>query len=271
MLDPIGPQDAPENATLALQLSATDPEGGAISWSALPLPIGASLSPGGLFQWKPPLDSVGCGSFEDHSVTFYATDSDGNQASETVVISVLDTPTGSPPAIDDPADRTALSDRVLSIPISADDPDGDSASFAPVSLPAGASLSPTGMLSWTPTIAQIGTHELSFTATDCTGESSGASVTIEVVSSAPHLTSLILASGAPGQELAIGGQNLAGKKVRVYFGPKKAKAYSVTDTSLLVRVPKKKKKGLPDTLSLSVLRDGVVSDNTLPFTYTPAP
>ncbi len=120
VLDPIGPQDAPENATLSLQLSATDPEGGAISWSALPLPIGASLSPSGLFQWTPPLDSVGCGGFVDHSVTFRATDPDGNSASETVVISVIDTPTGSPPVIDDPADRSALSDRPLSIPLSAD-------------------------------------------------------------------------------------------------------------------------------------------------------
>jgi Metallo-peptidase family M12/Putative Ig domain/IPT/TIG domain len=270
VLDPIGPQDAPENATLSLQLSATDPEGGAISWSALPLPIGASLSPSGLFQWKPPLDSVGCGGFVDHSVTFRATDPDGNHASETVVISVIDTPTGSPPAIDAPANRSALSDRPLSIPLSAVDEDGDNVSFAAVSPPTGLNVSTSGMLTWTPSFEQIGPHELSLIATDCTDKTSGQSVTIDVVSSAPHLTSLNAASGGKGTEIALGGQNFAGKKVRVYFGPKKAKAYAVTDTSLLVRVPKKK-KDLPDTISLSVMRDGVVSDNTLPFTYTPEP
>ena len=270
VIDPIGPQDAPEGALLSLQLSATDPEGGAITWSALPLPIGATMSPSGLFQWTPPLDSVGCGGFVDHSVTFYATDPDGNRASETVVISVLDTPTGTPPAIAGAAERTALSDRPLSIPLSAGDPDGDTATFAPVNLPVGASLSPSGMLTWTPSYAQIGPHDLTFTATDCTGKSSGGSVTVDVVSSAPHLTSITLASGGPGQQIGIGGQNLLGKKVRVYFGPKKAKAYAITDTSLLVLVPKKK-KNLPATLTLSVLRDGVVSDNTLPFTYTPQP
>jgi hypothetical protein len=59
--------------------------------------------------------------------------------------------------------------------------------------------------------------------------------------------------------------------VKVYFGTKKAKAWSVTDTSLSVSVPKKKAT-LPDALSISVLRDGVASDNSLPFTYVaPAP
>jgi len=270
VLDPVGPQDAPEGETLALQLSATDPEDGAITWSVLPLPVGATLSAGGLFQWTPPLDSVGCGGFEERNLTFRATDPDGNYASETVVISVLDTATGTPPAIDDPADRTVFSAHLLSIPLSADDPDGDSVSFAPQSLPAGAAVSAEGLLTWTPTEAQVGLHELSFSATDCTGESSTGNVAIEVVSSAPHLTSISAASGAKGDEIVLGGQNLLGKKVLVYFGPKKAKAYAITDTSIAVHVPKKK-ADLPDLVTLSVLRDGVASNNTLPFTYTPPP
>ena len=104
------------------------------------------------------------------------------------------------------------------------------------------------------------------------GRSSSGSLTLDVVSSAPHLTSITAASAslASGNEIAIGGKNLLGKKVRVYFGPKKARAYAVTDTSLLVRVPKKKKT-LPDTLSLSVMRDGVASDNSLLFSYPAAP
>jgi len=271
VIEPIGPQSVSENTTLAFQLEATDPDGDPVSWAVLPLPIGASLTTGGAFQWKPDLDAVGCGGFTDHTVTFYARDPDGNQATETVVISVLDAPTGSPPEIDEPADRSAPARRALSIPLSASDPDGDSVSFEPVSLPAGATLSGGGTLSWTPSEAQLGAHVLSFAATDCTGESSAGSVAIDVVSGLPHLTSVSAASGGQGDELTLYGQNLLGKKVRVYFGTKKAKAYSVTDTSLVVRVPKKKAK-LPDALSISVLRDGLASDNSLPFTYVaPAP
>jgi hypothetical protein len=271
VIEPIGPQSVSENTTLAFQLEATDPDGDPVSWAVLPLPIGASLTAGGAFQWRPDLDAVGCGGFSDHTVTFYARDPDGNQATETVVISVLDAPTGSPPEIDDPADRSAPAGRALSIPLSASDPDGDSVSFEPVSLPAGATLSAGGTLSWTPTEAQLGAHVLSFAATDCTGESSVGNVAIEVVSGLPHLTSVSAASGGQGDVLTLYGTNLLGKKVKVYFGTKKAKAYAVTDSSLSVAVPKKKAT-LPDALSISVLRDGVASDNSLPFTYAaPAP
>ena len=270
-IEPIGPQSVSENTTLALQLEATDPDGDPVSWAVLPLPIGASLTTGGFFQWTPDLDTVGCGGTSDHTLTFYARDPDGNQATEAVVISVHDAPTGSPPAIDDPADRSAPAGRLLSIPLSAGDPDGDSMGFEAVSLPAGATLSPAGTLSWTPAEAQLGPHVLSFAATDCTGESSASDVAIEVVSGLPHLTSVSAASGGRGDALTLYGTNLLGKKVKVYFGTKKAKAYSVTDTSLSVTVPKKKAK-LPDALSISVLRDGVASDNSLPFTYAaPAP
>ena len=224
MIEPIGPQSVAEDTTLALQLEATDPDGDPVNWAVLPLPIGASLTTGGFVPWKPELDAVGCGGFSDHTVTFYARDPDGNQATETVVISVLDAPTGTPPAIVDPADRSAPADRALSIPLSASDADGDSVAFEPVSLPAGASLSPGGMLSWTPAETQLGPHVLSFAATDCTGESSVGNVAIEVVSGLPHLTSVSAASGGKGDELTLYGQNLLGKKVHVYFGTKKSKA-----------------------------------------------
>ncbi len=269
-IEPIGPQSVAEGMTLALELAATDPDGDPVTWAALPLPVGASLTSGGSFRWRPALDTVGCGGIRDHSVTFYARDPDGNLATETVVISVLDAPSGTPPAITDPTDRTAPADRALSIPISARDADGDSLEFAPLSLPLGATLTPGGVLTWTPSESQVGPHVLAFSATDCTGASATGDVAIEVVSGVPHLTSLSATSGGKGDEIRLYGQNLLGRKVRVYFGTKKANAYAVTDTSLSVRVPKKKET-LPDALSISVLRDGVASDNSLPFTYVAPP
>jgi hypothetical protein len=212
---------------------------------------------------------VGCGGFRDFVVTFCAIDSGGNSANESVVISVLDTPTASPPQLADPADRTLPAGQLLTIPLSASDYDGDSLSFAAASLPAGASLSPQGRFSWTPSEAQLGVHALGFSATDCTGRSDSQQVEIEVVSTAPHLIGLSAASGAKGDEISVSGENFGGRKVFVYFGTKKAKVRAGSDTSLLVRVPKKK-KNLPDTLTISVMRDGIASDNALNFSYAPA-
>jgi hypothetical protein len=270
VLDPIGPQDAPENQLLQLQLSASDPDGDPITWSALPLPLGATLSANGLFRWTPPLDSVGCGGFEEVAVTFTARDPGGNLDSETVTLSVLDTPTGAPPAFSDPADRSVIPGQPITIPLVASDPDGDSVVFGVVNPPAGASLSAQGLFTWTPTSGQLGVHDVGFSATDCTGEVSSENVLIEVVSSAPQLASLSAGTGWKGDEIMLSGQYLAGAKVKVWFGPKKAEVLSVDPDSLLVRVPKKKRKS-PDTVAVNVMRDGLVSENSLSFTYVEPP
>jgi hypothetical protein len=271
VIDPIGPQGVVEGETLELELEASDPDGDSVSWAALPLPVGASLSAGGSFRWRPALDTVGCGGFSERSITFYARDPDNNTATETVVISVSDAATGAPPDLTDPADRSAPAGRPLTIPLAASDPDGDTVAFSAASLPAGAALSAAGVFTWTPGESQRGLHEIGFVVTDCTGAAASGELAIDVVSGLPHLTAVSAASGGKGDELVLSGQNLLGKKVHVYFGTKKARAYAVTDTSLAVRVPKKK-AALPDALTLRVVRDGIASDNALPFTYVaPAP
>ena len=265
VITPIGPQTTAENTTLSLQLEASDPDGGAIVWSAQPLPIGASLSASGRFQWRPALDTVGCGGQLDVPVTFYASDPDGDAANETVVISVLDTPTGAAPHLSDPVDRSVLVGQALSIPLSASDADGDPLSFGAGSLPTGATLSPSGSFAWTPSADQLGVHDLSFSAIDCGGHSASQNVAVEVVPSAPLLSGLSAASGQKGDEITIYGQNLAGRKVKVYFGAKRKKPSLVSDTSLVVRVPKVAPAA--SAVSISVLRDGVASQNSLPFSY----
>lgn len=272
VLEPIGPQSIAENQTLSFQLEASDPDGDPLSWSALPLPAGASLSGSGVFSWRPALTTVGCGGFVDRSVTFSVTDPDGNRASETVVISVLDAPSGAAPVLADPADRSVAAGQAFSIPLSATDADGDSVSFSAAGLPSGASLSAAGVFAWTPQPSQVGTHTVTFTATDCTGRRVSQSVSIEVATSAPVLGALSAASGSKGDLLTLTGQNLAGKKVKVWFGPKKAKARDVTATSLVVKVPKKSKKVAADQVAVTLVRDGIPSSNALPFRWlAPAP
>ena len=267
VLAPVGPQEVTESDLLELQLEANDPDGDALTFSATPLPTGASLSANGLFRWTPPRTSAGCGGFVDRTVTFTVRDPDGNRATEAVVISVLDAPSDAPPVLDDPADRSATPGQALTIPLSASDADGDSVSFSAASLPSGASLSASGLFRWTPSTGQLGRHELTFTATDCTGRSGSEDLAIDVVIDAPVLGAISAASGWKGDFVTISGENLAGRKVKVFFGPKKTKARNVTATSLDVKIPKKKKSVIGNEVAVTVVRDGIVSANALSFTY----
>jgi len=271
VIDPIGPQSVSENEILTLRLAARDPDGDPIEWSAAPLPSGATLSRSGSFSWRPALATVGCGRFADRSVTFTAIAADGSRASETVVISVLDAPSGAAPVLADPPDRSVAPGRAFSLPLSATDADGDSVRFSAAGLPNGAALSAAGVFSWTPAAAQAGTHAITFTATDCTGRRASQSVSLSVGTSAPVLSGLSAARGAKGDWLTLTGQNLAGKKVKVFFGPRKAKAREVTATSLRVKVPKKSKKIPGSQVAVSVVRDGVASTNGLSFTWVERP
>lgn len=106
----------------------------------------------------------------------------------------------------DPADRTVAAGQALSIPLAASDADGDSVSFGAAGLPSGASLSAAGVFSWTPQPAQVGSHALSFTVTDCTGRSASESVSIEVATSAPVLGAVSVASGWKGDYLTLYGR-----------------------------------------------------------------
>jgi hypothetical protein len=66
--------------------------------------------------------------------------------------------------------------------------------------------------------------------------------------------------------------NVEVSHVKVFFGPRKAKARNVTSTSLVVKVPKKHKSVLGNAVAVSVVRDGIASANALSFTYaTPTP
>jgi hypothetical protein len=265
-LDPVGPQTIAEGATLSLQLTASDPDGDALSFGATPLPVGASITTQGLFSYLPPANVAGCGGTKNLNVEFFVTDTGGHRTSEIVPISVLDQPTGATPVLLDPADRTVNAGQLVSIQLSASDADGDTLGYSASGLPSGASLSGAGLFSWTPTNAAAGTTVVSFTATDCTGRAASQSVSITVNPVLPpHLASLSPSTGASGTSVTITGVRFAGSSVAVYFGSKAATISSKTDTALVVKAPRQA-KGVT-SVGVSVTRDGLASDNALTFTY----
>jgi len=97
LLDPIGDQQVAVGATLTVQLSATDPDGYPLTFTATPLPAHASLNATtGLFTFTPTLEQAGT-----FPITFQVSDGELS-ASRTIMMTVVGGPL--PPI--DPASLT---------------------------------------------------------------------------------------------------------------------------------------------------------------------
>jgi hypothetical protein len=86
VLATVGNHTVAEGALLSLELAASDPDGGQLTFSASGLPTGATLDPTtGSFSWTPNFNQAG-----SYTVTFSVIDPTGRSASETITIVVSD-------------------------------------------------------------------------------------------------------------------------------------------------------------------------------------
>lgn len=148
--------------TLTFTVSATDPDGDPLTYSASNLPTGATFDPGTqTFTWTPTA-SQGPG---DYTVVFTADDG-VNPVQATADIAVTGG-VNNAPVLTPIGDKTVAAGANLSFTVSATDTDGDPLTFAASGLPAGATFNPTThTFSWTPTAAQGGAHDVTFTVSD---------------------------------------------------------------------------------------------------------
>jgi len=153
---------AMEGTPMQFSLVAGDPDGDPVV-----VTLDSALPPGATFQtatltfaWTPPQGQSGT-----HTVTFRATDAGGASSTMTVTIDVQDR--NLPPQFPQPSGHVALVGQPFTLQLEASDPDEDgSPAFTATPLPSGAALTPAGLLTWTPTAAQLGTHDLLVTASD---------------------------------------------------------------------------------------------------------
>jgi len=90
-----------------------------------------------------------------------------------------------PPTISQIGDQRVAEGQLLVFTVTASEPDGDAVSLEASALPDGASFNPdSGLFSWTPASAQIGSHSVAFTASDKDG-SEAITVAITVVEYVP--------------------------------------------------------------------------------------
>lgn len=181
ILNPIGNQVVAEGSQLQFTISASDPDGDNLVYSASNLPPGAVFNQlTHAFTWIPTFDDSG--NYPD--VEFTVTD-DGTPmelAVELITITVGNV--NRAPELINPGPQEILAGEHLSFSVSASDPDDDDVVITTTNMPNGATFS-GNTLNWTPTNAQEGIWVISFIVTDNgTPEESSLS---EVVISVGHV------------------------------------------------------------------------------------
>ena len=159
-----GDQQVNEAETLTFTISATDPDGDSLTYSASDLPAGASFDGATrTFTWTTDYGDSG-----NYLVTFGVCDdcSDGSLCdSEDVNITVGDVCRR--PNLTVPGDQQVDETETLTFTISATDLDGDALTYSASDLPAGASFDgATRTFTWTTDYGDSGTYPVTFTVCD---------------------------------------------------------------------------------------------------------
>ncbi len=143
---------------LTFTITASDPDGGTLTFTATGLPSGATLTPGAngiaTFSWTP---TAAQASANPYSVTVAVSDGALSDP-ETFTITVSTAaPVNLAPTVTNPGNKTVTAGSPLPFAITATDPNaGQTRTFsAGTTLPAGATLSASGAFAWTPTAAQV--------------------------------------------------------------------------------------------------------------------
>ncbi|NNC80353.1 MAG: CSLREA domain-containing protein, partial [Acidimicrobiales bacterium] len=151
-----------EGSNVTFAILATDPEGGALTYTGPGLPAGITLNPstgaaGG---------TVGANAVGVYPVTFTVTDDGG--LTDTHLITFTVTQTNSTPIVTALPDRSDAEFDVISLPVAASDPDDeDTLTYSATNLPDGLSINPaTGLISGTLSITSSGSYSVDVTATD---------------------------------------------------------------------------------------------------------
>jgi serine protease len=175
-----GTQTSTVGTAVSLQMSATDSQSGqTFTWSATGLPAGLSInSSSGLISGTPTTAGTNA------SVVVKATDTTGASGSTAPFTWTVNSPAGNTITVTSPGNQTTTVGTAVSLQIHAtDSASGQTLTYSATGLPAGLSISSSGLISGTPTTTGTNPSVL-VKATDGTGASgsAGFSWTINPVS-----------------------------------------------------------------------------------------
>jgi hypothetical protein len=153
-------QTSSEGSAVSLPLTASDPDGNALSYTAAGLPAGLAINATtGLISGTLTYTSAGT-----YSVT--ATVSDGS-LSQSRTFSWTVSNTNRAPSLTQPADQMSASNTDVSLQLSASDPDGSPLTYQATGLPPGATINTsTGLISGRLTVGSAGFYIITASASD---------------------------------------------------------------------------------------------------------
>lgn len=166
---------------------ATDIDGDVLTFAAITLPTGMTIdSQSGLIRWTPAANQLG-----SHEVAFRVDDGQGGAATQIYSLVVTATASNNPPVITSNPNFVATVDSLYQYNVTATDADGDTLTYQLQNRPAGMLInSTTGVVTWTPTAGQLGTHTITVAAVD--GQAGGTqtfTLRVATVNRAPTITS----------------------------------------------------------------------------------
>jgi hypothetical protein len=158
----IGDQRVDPGMTLALNFSATDPDGNTVRFNLQPRPAGSTLT-GNQFRWTPSAAQSG-----SYPVTVTATDSGTPAANDSEALVITVGRVNRPPQLNPIGNRTVDLGQTGRIALVSSDPDADRIALSCSGLPSGAALTDlgdgTGEIVWAPTAT--GMYSVTCSATD---------------------------------------------------------------------------------------------------------
>ena len=159
-LAPIGAKAIRAGQILAFRIFGADVNDAALTYSATPLPEGATFDvTNGLFMWSPQINQVGV-----HSLTFAASN---NQLSDSETITITVAKSNSPPVLKILKPKRVRAGRRIRLTLKAKDGNRDSLIYSIDPMPLGATFDPVRRrFEWVPTTGQIGQYNLTASATD---------------------------------------------------------------------------------------------------------
>ncbi len=167
---------------VSLPISASDPDGDTLSYSATGLPPGLNINSNtGVIAGTLASDSAGT-----YTVTLNISDGMENVSVVFTWTVTNPGPVNQPPVVTNPGSQTNIEGDIVSLPISASDSDGDILSYGSSGLPSGLSINnTTGVISGT--ISSSGTFNTTVNVVDGNGGQDSTTFTW-IISPAPTIT-----------------------------------------------------------------------------------
>jgi RHS repeat-associated protein len=173
------------------QPRAIDPDNDPLVWSLLESPDGVSIDPvTGAIRWTPAMDQLGA-----HTIVIQA--ADPFAASTTQRVSLVVTCVNQPPAILSRPDTTANADARYIYGIRAVDPESAALTYSLADAPNGMTIDgDTGVIRWTPSVAQLGPANVRVLVTDASGATAEQAFAIDVTQVIPDLAPIFRSRAA---------------------------------------------------------------------------